>query len=377
MAPLGLGLIGYGGFGRFCAGAYSNMAEARLVAVADVDAAQRAAAQEHLGVRTFATAEALIAAPDIQIVHIGTPPSTHAPLALAAARASKHVFCEKPLALSLVDADAVIDVCAHSAVRLTVNYVLRYNPLNRRLRELLRSGLLGPVLSMSLENLATDEALKPGHWFWDKGVSGGIWVEHGVHFFDLFSWLNGEAPRAVSAFARTRRDGCQDRVWAVVDYADDLVATYQHAFTQPARFEQTTIRLVCARGYVTLHGWIQTRLELEALVDEPGLQAIRAWAGCEPEIVEGYSGAAAEGWSFGAPYLVAARIRLSLDLPEGKAAVYRASIREGLLDLVRGIHHPQHAMEVTPEAARQSLAIALASVQATNDGNRALSGAMA
>ncbi|MGH8248401.1 MAG: hypothetical protein ACREUU_18435, partial [Gammaproteobacteria bacterium] len=197
----------------------------------------------------------------------------------------------------------------------------------------------------------------------------------GVHFFDLFGWLSGAAAQAVSAFARTRGDGCQDRVWAVVGYAGDLVATFHHAFTQPARIEQTTIRLVCGRGYVNLRGWIQTRLELEALVDEEGPQAIRAWAECEPEIIERYSRAAAEGWSFGAPYNVAARLRLALDLPEGKSAVYRASIREALLDLIRSVEEPQHTLEITPEAARRSLAVALAAVQAAETGMRVPIGA--
>jgi predicted dehydrogenase len=204
---------------------YAEIPDLRVVAVADVDETYRQEAAQRFGVRPYAEAADLLAAPDVDIVVISTPPHIHAPLSLAAARAGKHIFCEKPLALSLDEADAVIAMAEQHNVCLTVDYVLRPNPLNRHLRNLLHSGVLGPLLHMSLENLATDEALKPGHWFWDPALSGGIWVEHGVHFFDLFRWLSGEQAQAITAFAHTQPDGCRDRVWATVRYSGHLVAT--------------------------------------------------------------------------------------------------------------------------------------------------------
>jgi predicted dehydrogenase len=310
----------------------------------------------------------VLAAPDVDLVVISTPPHTHAELSLSAVRAGKHVFCEKPLALSLEEADRVIAAADRRGVRLTVNYVLRHNPLVRRLRALLREGTLGPLLHMSLENLATDEPLRPGHWFWDPTRSGGIWVEHGVHFFDLFGWLSGEGAEAVAALGRTRPDGCRDRVWAVVRYSGGLVATYHHGFTQPARFEQTTVRLACARGYATLYGWIPTRLLVDGLVDEAGMEALRRWAGVEPEIVERYTGVATEGWAFGAPYRAVARVRVEQRLPEGKPAVYRASVRANMEDFIAAIRDPRHTLEVTPADGRTSLAVALTATRAAETG---------
>jgi len=368
MEPLGLGLIGYGGFGRFCLEVYAAMPELRVVAVADVDGDRRREAADRFGVRVYAGADDLLAAPDVDVVVISTPPHTHGPLSLRAIRAGKHVFCEKPLALSLAEADEVIAEAARRTVRLTVNYVLRPNPLVRRLRALLRSGVLGPLLHMSLENLATDEHLKPGHWFWDQARSGGIWVEHGVHFFDLFRWLSGERAEAVAALARTRPDGCQDRVWATVRCSGDLVATYHHGFTQPARFEQTTIRLACARGRAALHGWIPTRLVVDGLVDEEGLALLRGWAGGEPEVVERYADAATGGWACGAPYRAVARVRVEQALPEGKQAVYRASVRANMEDFVAAIRDPAHIPQVTPADGRDSLAVALAATRAAATG---------
>jgi predicted dehydrogenase len=368
MEPLGLGLIGYGGFGRFCLDVYAAMPDLRVVAVADVDEARRQEAARRYGVRTYADGADLLAAPEVDVVVISTPPHTHAPLSVAAAHAGKHVFCEKPLALSLDEADTVIATALQRDVCLTVNYVLRRNPLNCRLRALLLSGVLGPLLHMSLENLATDEHLKPSHWFWDPALSGGIWVEHGVHFFDLFGWLSGERAQAVAALTRTRPDGCRDRVWAAVRYSGNVVATYHHAFTQPARFEQTTVRLACARGYATLHGWIPTRLVVDALLDDEGLEAVHRWAGVEPQVVERYTAGAAEGWALGAPYRATIRARVELMSPQGKQAVYRESVRAGMQDFIAAIRDLQHPLEVTPADGRNSLAVALAAARAAETG---------
>ena len=66
----------------------------------------------------------------------------------------------------------------------------RYNPVYDAVDRLIQSGTLGELLHGSFENYASDENLPPEHWFWDRSKSGGIFVEHGVHFFDLFAgWL--------------------------------------------------------------------------------------------------------------------------------------------------------------------------------------------
>jgi len=368
MKPLGLGLIGCGGFGRFCLDVYATMPELSIVAVADVVQAHAEDAARRAGARVCSGAEELLTAPDVDFLVISTPPHTHGPLTLAGARAGKHVFCEKPLALSLEEVDASIEAAARRHTRLSVNYVLRHNPLNRRLHALLGIGILGPLHNISLENLAADEPLSPGHWFWDQALSGGIWVEHGVHFFDLFAWFGRERARDAAAVARIRPGGLRDRVWAMVRYSGDLVAIYHHAFTRPSRFEQTTIRLSCTRGYAVLYGWIPTRLVVEALLDDEGLETIRRWAGVEPQIVERYAGPEREGWAFGAPYSASARIRIELALPQGKQAVYRDSVRAGMSDFIAAIRDSRHKPEVTADDGRSSLAVALAATRAAETG---------
>ena len=78
----------------------------------------------------------------------------------------------------------------------------RYNPLFSQIKELVDSKLLGDVLHGTFENYASDEGLGPDHWFWDRIKSGGIFVEHGVHFFDMFAgWLGSGGYRKVDMTA--------------------------------------------------------------------------------------------------------------------------------------------------------------------------------
>lgn len=368
MDTLGLGLIGYGSFGRFCAEAYETLPGVRLVAVAEQDPQRREEAARQLGVSVYAKASDLWVLPEVDLVHISTPPHTHALLSNAAARAGKHIFCEKPMATSVDEAGEVIEELQANDIRFMVNYVQRFNPLNNRLRELLRLNILGLLHHFSLENWATDEPLKPDHWFWRPEICGGIWIEHGVHFFDLLYWLTGEEADAVSATSRVRPDGCLDRVWALVRYADDLVAGFQHAFTQPTRIEQTTMRLACARGYVTLYGWIPTRMVVDALVDDQGHQMIRDWAGGEPEVLERYSGDQTQGWAFGEPYRATARLKVELSLPQGKLEVYRESIRAAMSDLIASIHDKRRSPSISVQEAWTSLAVAESATMADLTG---------
>ena len=114
---------------------------------------------------------------------------------MAALEAGKHVICEKPLALTVAQADEMIAAARRNGRLLIANLMQRYNPLFDAVRKLIRSGVLGDFLHGTFENYASDENLPADHWFWDRSKSGGIFVEHGVHFFDLFDgWLRRHYP---------------------------------------------------------------------------------------------------------------------------------------------------------------------------------------
>jgi len=362
---VGVGLAGVGGFGEFCLAAFAEMPEITVAAAADADPgrARKAAAY---GANVYTRYQDLLADPGVQIVAINTPPFLHAAMALEAARAGKHLFVEKPLATSLDDARLVIQAAQDAGVLLTVDYVLRFHPLHQLARQIVHSGAFGPLRHFSLENFATDETLLRDHWFWDRALSGGIHVEHGVHFFDACSQLAGRAPDVALGTAQQRDDGREDRVSATVRYGDDVLATFYHSFNQIRPVEQTTIRITCARGHLTLAGWIPTELTLHGLTDEAGLRALQALMGDSLRVSERFSGERAVFAHGGASETLTASVHGAAAAPD-RQGDYRRAIQAGLRNLVAAVCGDA-ALIVTPQDGLASLAVALAATESSASG---------
>ena len=222
----------------------------------------------------FDSVDAVLADPSIDAVIIATPPNTHAPLTIAAVRAGKHVFCEKPAALSAVEAEQVADAVTASGRCYVVDHVLRYNPLLAALVRLLERGVLPAVRRFTFDNDAADENLDVDHWFWDSAMSGGIFLEHGVHFFDAATMLIGTSPVAVTGVASGRTNGIVDTVVAVASHPDGVLATHSHSFTHADRCERQHMRLDHGRAETRIEGWIPLRADIELWTDADGLQAL-------------------------------------------------------------------------------------------------------
>jgi len=198
-APLEIGLIGLGRMGQVHARILARQVErARLVAVADVDRERAHSVAERLDVAHWYDDPAdLLARSDIQAVYIATPSHTHPDLVRAAAQAGRDIFCEKPFALTLADADRAIAAAARAGVRLQIGFMRRTQPEYRRMKAAIQAGELGrPVLFRSTQR-DTDA---PPASFCDPAVSGGIFVDMGVHEFDLARWLFEDEIQAVQAF---------------------------------------------------------------------------------------------------------------------------------------------------------------------------------
>ncbi len=276
--PIRLGIVGAGGFGEFLTAAVTDMASAQLAAISDVDAgrARRLAATHGVPALEW---ERLLADPDVHAIAITTPPSSHAALAIAALNAGKHVLCEKPLATTVADATAVRQAVAATGRTLVVDHVLRYNPLLRLIGGLCADATIAPVQRFLFENDASDEDLPAGHWFWDPAVSGGILVEHGVHFFDAAAALLGGPALRVQAMGavRTHGDaaGVTDLAVATAVYPGGALATFAHGFSHPRRCERQLLRLDFGTAEARVYGWIPVTAEVDIWTDDAGLAAVR------------------------------------------------------------------------------------------------------
>ncbi len=272
MAPLGVaraGMVGAGRFARFLAAAIADLPDVRVVAVADQDPRRAADLATALGARVVARWQDLVTDPEVAVVAVMTPPSSHATIVRAALEAGRHVFCEKPLATDAATAAEVVAAVERSGRVLVVHHVLRYNPLVRALCRL-QGSLLGPLQRFAFENDASDEDLDAAHWFWQESTSGGILVEHGVHFFDAAHLLAGTLPETVQAMSASRQDGTVDLVSATTRHPGGLLATFTHGFSHAHRCERQLMRLDHGTGEVRVEGWIPVRAVVDVWTDDAG-----------------------------------------------------------------------------------------------------------
>jgi levoglucosan dehydrogenase len=205
-----VGLIGGGGIARLHAIAYAgapayfapDLPAVVLRRVAEADATLARSAAERLRFEEWTTDwEGLVASPDIDLVSIATPNFLHAPMAIAAAAAGKHVFCEKPLAHTAADAERMCRAAEAAGIVHAVNFNYRKVPAVQFIARLVRAGRLGAIRQFRaafLQDWGNDTGI-PRSWKFEASRSGGgALIGTGSHIIDLARYLVGELDRVVA-----------------------------------------------------------------------------------------------------------------------------------------------------------------------------------
>ena len=252
----------------------------RLVAVADqdVDRAERLAHDFNVP-HVYADYHDLLRRPDVQAVSICLPDFLHCEATVAAAAASKHVLCEKPLARSLSEADGMIAACERRGVALGLIMNHRYFPDNLRTKRAIRDGALGRVLMGSVvhSSALTGDPSGTSPWRGRRGLAaGGILTTQAIHFLDLLLWFAGPA-RAVKAWTdRLVRDGqdYEDTAVLALQLRSGALATLATTNGAPITddFTGTRLEIHGTEGYVVLEG---DRLRLASVRSGYALQEIQ------------------------------------------------------------------------------------------------------
>ena len=202
--PVQWGIVGCGWVARdYVAPAMAASSTVRLAAVCDPDPAARARiAHETDGVVRQAELADFLATPGLEAVYVATPNHLHRPIVEAAARAGKHVLCEKPMATSLADAEAMVAACRENGVRYATAFDQRFQARHRRLRELVRAGRLGLVTAVRVHYACwtpadwsppTAAAGTHDNWRVDPArAGGGAFIDLAPHGLDLAQVLLGE-----------------------------------------------------------------------------------------------------------------------------------------------------------------------------------------
>lgn len=240
MERLRWGLVGCGDIARKrVAPALGETGE--LIAVARADYARAAEfAREFDARRWYRTWEELLGDDEIEAVYVAAPVDLHAPVALAAAAAGKHVLCEKPLALDAAESARMIAACQAAGVRLGVAYYRRFYPVVRRLKEMLEAGAIGRTVVAQANAFEWFDP-PPGHprrWLLEKTHSGGgPMFDFGCHRVEVLLHLCGAVRdvRASVGRALFQDREVEDTAVAVLEFAGGArgVLTVTHAAREP------------------------------------------------------------------------------------------------------------------------------------------------
>ena len=197
---IGWAMIGTGRVHKWMVPAIKEAKDTELVAVLSRDKARAAAfAKEHGIEEGYDSLDDVLRNPGIDVVYVASPNGLHAPHTIKAAEAGKHVFCEKPMALTLEDCRSMIEACHKHGVKLGIGLQFRQHLAHLKAREIVASGELGQ-LGFANAQVEVPPGVMPG-WYYEPEVAGGGAMHMvGGHRIDLLRFILGCEVKEVSGF---------------------------------------------------------------------------------------------------------------------------------------------------------------------------------
>src|ERR1017187_6086024 len=225
-----VGVVGYGGAYNMGRAHLQEMRKAGMTptAVAEIDPTRLAVAtQDFQGIETYSSLSAMLNKSAVDLVTIITTHNTHAPLALRALKAGRHVVCEKPMAIKTAECDAMIAAARKSGVVLSTYHNRHWDGPIRNAVQHIRSGMIGDVVRVEAH---WGSRSKPGDWWrTSKSISGGLLYDWGVHLLEYSLQIIRSDIVEVAGYAKTgyrasqtkwKKDCNEDEAFASVRFRD-------------------------------------------------------------------------------------------------------------------------------------------------------------
>jgi predicted dehydrogenase len=246
-------VVGYGGafkMGKAHADWMNDTGRMTTVAACDIDPARTAEAQTDLpGIAVFNEVDDLLAKSDAELVVLITPHNTHAPLAIKAARAGRHVVVEKPMCITVDEATSMIEAAKKAGVTLTTFHNRRHDGDFMAIKEVIERGTIGEVFHIEAFIGGYSE---PRDWWRScKEISGGCMYDWGAHFIDWILNLIPEKMESVTGFFHKRVwQGCtnEDQTQAIIRFNNGATADLQ--VSSIARIGKPKFRILGTQGAI-------------------------------------------------------------------------------------------------------------------------------
>lgn len=250
--PLRIGILGlaHGHVGTYCT-RWCERDDVQVVAACDRDPKRGEKLRREQGVRWVDDAADLCRRGDVDAVVIGSETAFHAEHVELAAAAGKVIVLQKPMALTMAEADRIVAAVERSGVPFTMAWQMRVDPQNLQMRELVRSGVLGRVFMVRRRHgLATHTWPDfERSWHADARLNRGMWADDAAHAIDFLLWAFGP-PESVTAEIATLHNPRvpDDNGVAVFRYADGMIAEVAGSFTCLAG--ENTTEVIGERGVI-------------------------------------------------------------------------------------------------------------------------------
>lgn len=251
---LRIGMVGAGHIACVHAESLSGIPDTSIAGVFDSVPEKAKSMTEHYGGIAYGDLDSMLA--EVDAVYICTPPKFHREAVIRAVEAGAHVFCEKPLAVSLEDAQAVEDAVKRSNVKFAMGFNFRFSPVFSRFRELVKSGKLGSLHSFWGIRYLWSPHPSP-NWRTDPSFLCGMTIESLSHDFDLMRWVAGDVDSVMGRVATSRSDleGYDNIINAIMMLRSGGIANIQASWASHIRVHQYGVigthgSAVCERGVI-------------------------------------------------------------------------------------------------------------------------------
>ena len=184
--------------------------------------------------------------PAIDVIYIVLPPSMHAEYVIKAANAGKHVWCEKPMAITAAECNAMINACNKNKVKLSIGYRMQHEPNTQRIIQFRKDKKYGDIMKVSAAAGYFDS--RTDHWKQKKAMGGGSMYDMGVYPLNAARYVTGEEPLAVTAKQSTDRPGIYTEVdetmQFTLEFPGGAVADCETSFGK----NMNALNVTCAKG---------------------------------------------------------------------------------------------------------------------------------
>lgn len=290
-ATVRVALVGCGRIAKNHFEAIARVGGLELTAVCDSDAERARAAGEAAGVPSFTSYDAMLGEASCDAVAICTPSGLHPAQGIAAARAGKHVISEKPMAISLSEADELVAACDAAEVHLFVVKQNRLNPPVQLLRRAVDKGRFGRIylanatVRWSRPQEYYDSADWRGTWEFD----GGAIMNQASHYVDLIQWLVGPVESVMAKTATlARRIEVEDTGIAILKFRNGALGVIEVTMLTFPRNLEGSITILGEKGTVKIGGTAVNRVETWQFADYDDDDKVIEAAATNPPTVYGF-----------------------------------------------------------------------------------------